>query len=100
MFLEAQDLLLNSPWITNVNINGEKDHLTEKEEEQEESNPNPITVPSFASYNTDIDTITDLQFTSDDLASDINTDQSAYNPKTSDYTSVIQNYGEGFTVKK
>ena len=45
MFLEAQDLLLNSPWITNINMNGEKDHLIEKEEEREKSNPNPITVP-------------------------------------------------------
>ena len=100
MFLEAQDLLLNSAWITNINISAEKEALTEKEEEREGSTPNQITVPLFNKYNTDVDTITDIQFTSDDLASDIDTEQSVSHPKTSDYTSVIQNYGLNLQVKR
>ena len=100
MFLEAQDLLLNSAWITNINISAEKEALTEKEEEREGSTPNQITVPLFNKYNTDVDTITDIQFTSDDLASDIDTEQRVSHPKTSDYTSVIQNYGLNLQVKR
>ena len=88
MFLEAQDILLKSPWITNINISGEKEHLTEKEEKREGTNLNPITIPRFSKYNTNVD-----PFTSDDLERHIHIDQGVSHPKTSDYTYVIQNYG-------
>ena len=40
-------------------------------------------MPSYAEYNTDMDTITDIQFTTDDLASDITAIDTISHLKTS-----------------
>ena len=102
MFLEAQDLLLNSPWITNIEIQGgEKEKHTDTKcefkvkEETQEIYPSP-----YDKYDTDVDSITDIHFTSDDLAGDINDIQSVSKTSIAGYTSVIQKYGSRGPVKK
>ena len=102
MFLEAQDLLLNSPWITNIEIQGgEKEKHTDTKcefkvkEETQEIYPSP-----YDKYDTDVDNITDIHFTSDDLAGDKNDIQRVSNPKTAGYTSVIKKSGSRCPVNK
>ena len=94
MFIEAQDLLLNSPWIANIEMGGEKEKHMDKEcefkvkKETKEIYPNP-----YDKYDNDVDNITDIHFTSEDLVSDMNDTVSVSIPKAAGYTSVIQKFG-------
>ena len=67
IFLEAQELLKSSPWISN--ITGEERLLETK---QEESNVAINTHADDTNKYNDVDNITDIHFTSDDLDPDIN----------------------------
>eukprot|EP00092_Neocalanus_flemingeri_P013650 GFUD01014723.1.p1 GENE.GFUD01014723.1~~GFUD01014723.1.p1 ORF type:complete len:596 (+),score=126.01 GFUD01014723.1:60-1847(+) len=108
MFLEAQDLLMNSPWITtidpsidkelslntetvNQDVGGAKIIKTENVLNTTTRNMDWLTLPSLNVPN--IDSITDLQFTKDELPTDISAihNFSRYEPQT--YTSVIQRPG-------
>jgi len=66
MFIEAQELIKNSPWLTNL-TGGE---VTPKNA-PEENEQNMPWLQSANKYD-DVDSITDLHFTSDDLNSDVN----------------------------
>ena len=98
MFLEAQELLMDSPWITNIDenstdIKNDSDEIKVKRENQTKHNSfknHPVTLPSYAAYNTAVDNITDIQFIRDELASDIIAIDNISRLKTSDQTSVIQ----------
>ena len=67
MFLEAQELLKSSPWISN--ITGEE-RLSETKEDKSSVASNTH-ADDTNKYN-DVDNITDIHFTSDDLDPDIN----------------------------
>jgi hypothetical protein len=78
MFLEAQELVNNSQWLTNItqmNTESEYDFLA----------------PS-SKYD-DVDSITDLQFSSGELSDDFHAIHGSYRPESSAQTSVIQSHG-------
>merc|ERR1719483_1112628 len=86
MFSEAQDLLINSPWITNIipNIHHEDKIQSQMVEDD------LLKSPAYTKYNVDVDSITDLQFTSEELPTDIEVIHKFSHPEASTPTSVIQ----------
>ena len=81
MLHEAQDLLMNSPWITSI------ERIDESSTEIK--NIEPVTLAVLADYSTDVNTVTDIQLTGDDLDSDNNASDNISHFKTSHQTSVI-----------
>ena len=67
MFIEAQELLRSSPWISNLTG---KERLSE--DKQEESSAVCNTYSDDANRYNDVDNITDIHFTSADLAANMN----------------------------
>ena len=75
MFLEAQELVTNSDWLTNIT------------ETDIENDYDFLAVPSKSE---DVDSITNLQFTSKELSVDFDAIQGGYLSESSAQTSVIQ----------
>ena len=78
MFVEAQELVNNSQWLTNItqmNTENEYDFL------------------AASSKYEDVDSITDLQFASGELSDDFHAIHGSYRPESSAQTSVIQSHG-------
>merc|ERR1711915_499837 len=104
MFEEAQELLVNSPWITNISVMNEIDPFpsrteqhTRKLPEERNARKSPEDKPYFSDQNfnlekesRDIDKITALHFSTEELESDVNAIQSGSVPATFGQTSVIQ----------
>ena len=67
MFLEAQELLKSSPWISNI---AGVDKLSESKQEESSAESN-MYADDMIKCN-DVDNITDIHFTSDDLDANIN----------------------------
>ena len=78
MFLEAQELVKNSDWLTNIT------------ETDMENDYDFLAVPSKSE---DVDSITNLQFTSKELSVDFDAIQGGYLSESSAQTSVIQSHG-------
>ena len=113
MFEEAQELLVNSPWITNISVMNEIDSFASRTEQHARKSPeepnarkspeernarkSPEDKPYFSDQNfnlekesRDIDKITDLHFSTEELESDVNAIQNGSVPATFGQTSVIQ----------
>ena len=95
MFEEAQELLVNSPWITNISVMNEIDSFASRTEQNARKSPEDKPYFSDQNFNLekesrDIDKITDLHFSTEELESDVNAIQSGSVPATSSQTSVIQ----------
>ena len=78
MFLEAEELVKNSHWLSNItetNIKKQYDILT------------------ASSKYEDVDSIMDLQFSSGELSDDLNAIHGRYSNESSAQTSVIQRHG-------
>ena len=85
MFLEAQDLLKNSHWLTNItemDTNNDYDFL------------------AASSKYDDVDSITDLQFSNGELCEDFDAIRSSYQAESSAQRSVIQSHGLSPTGEK
>ena len=78
MFLEAQELVNNSHWLTNI---------TEMDTENE------YDFLAVSSKYDDVDSITDLQFASGELSDDFDAIHGIYRPESFAQTSVIQSHG-------
>jgi len=95
MFEEAQELLVNSPWITNISVMNEIDSFASRTEQNARKSPEDKPYFSDQNFNLekesrDIDKITDLHFSTEELESDVNAIQSGSVPATFGQTSVIQ----------
>ena len=85
MFLEAQDLLKNSHWLTNItemDTNNDYDFL------------------AASSKYDDVDSITDLQFSNGELCEDFDAIRGSYQAESSAQRSVIQSHGLSSTGEK
>ena len=85
MFLEAQDLLKNSHWLTNItemDTNNDYDFL------------------AASSKYDDVDSITDLQFSNGELCEDFDAIHGSYQAESSAQRSVIQSHGLSSTGEK
>ena len=78
MFLEAQELMRNSHWLPDITETG---------------NTNEYDFLNASSKNKDVDSITDLQFSSGELSDDLNAIHGMYSNESSAQTSVIQRHG-------
>jgi len=94
MFSEAQDLMINSPWITNIIPNNN----FEEKKESEMTEDDPLKFQAYTKYNVDVDSITDLQFTSEELPKDIEVINKFAHPEPSTPTSVIQSSHFGMNI--